>query len=251
MSSDPDFETVFETEAELRALEADLDRQRRDLRTELTAAFRRLHGETLHDAADREYPFTQPEKRAVRRETVGPVELLPEWEAAYRDLAADQRTARERLAAFHRDVFTDLAADQPYSLTVETNAARLDRPYLDLWVRGEAAVVGLEVDNPLTEGYAYRTDRDYSEQDVQNGLQLLSGLADIDIDRFGFLVHDTALVDEDDVRVDTDDPEQLRAHVQVEILDGLAAVDYEFIETEDSPVLAFLEAVEAYGLGGK
>lgn len=248
MDADLDFEELFELERELRALERALDRQRRELRTELTAAFRRCNADTLHDAADRDYPLSRPEKRAVRRETTGPVRLLPEWEAAYRELASDQRTARERLAAFHRDAFTELADAEPYALTVEDRDTGLDRPYLDVRARDGTSVVVLELDNPVTEGYAYRTTSEFTEQDVENALRLHESLPDVDVERFGFLIHDTALID-DDVRTDTADPDRLRAHLRVEILEGLDAVDYTYHRTEGSPLLSFLESVAIRGLG--
>ena len=248
MNSDLDFEEVFELERELRTVERELNDQRTELRTELTAAFRRANADTLHDAAEREYPLSRPEKRAVRRETTGPVRLFSEWEAAYRELAADQRTARERLAAFHRDVFTELAAEEAYTVTVEPGGTSLDGPYLDVRARDGDAVVALAVDNPETEGYAYRTTAEYTEQDVENALRLSESLPDIDVERFGFLTHDTALVD--GVGVDTTDPERLRAYVRAEILEGLDALDYEYVETEGSPILAFLETVDERGLGG-
>jgi hypothetical protein len=249
MSSDRDVEELFELERELRSVERELDRQRLELREELTAAFRRSNADTLHDADERSYPLSRPEKRAVRRETTGPVRLLPEWEEAYRELAADQRTARERLASFHRDAFTAVAASEPYTLTVDGSTTSLDQPYLDVRARGADGVVVLEVDNPVTEGYAYRTTAGYSEQDVENALRLHESLPDVDIERFGFLTHDTALVD-DAVGGDADDPERIRAHLRVEILDGLDAVDYEYLHTEGSPILTLLETVEERGLGG-
>ena len=249
MNSESDFEAVFELERELRSIERELDRQRTELRTELTAAFRRLNADALHDAAEREYPLSKPEKRAVRRETVGPVRLLPEWEETYRDLAADQRTARERLAAFHRDVFVDLADTEPYAVTVETDDAALDRPYLKVRARGVDGVVVLELDNPVTEGYAYRTTEEYTEQDVENALRLHESLPEVDVERFGFLIHDTALVG-DAVGADADDPDRIRAHARAEILEGLDAVDYDYLQTDESPLLAFLEAVADHGLDG-
>jgi hypothetical protein len=248
MDSELDFEEVFELERELRAVEQSLNDQRTELRTELTAAFRRANADTLHDAQDREYPLSRPEKRAVRRETAGPVRLLPEWEDAYRELADDQRTARERLTAFHRDVFTTLAEDVPYTLTAEPGGTSLDQPYLDVRARDGDSVVVLAVDNPVTEGYAYRTTGEYTEQDVENALRLSESLPDIDIERFGFLTHDTALIG--DIDADTTDPERIRAHVRVEILEGLDAVDYEYVETDESPILAFLETVDERGSGG-
>ncbi|AQL42618.1 hypothetical protein BV210_07800 [Halorientalis sp. IM1011] len=248
MNSDLDFEEVFELERELRTVERELNDQRTELRTELTAAFRRANADTLHDAAEREYPLSRPEKRAVRRETTGPVRLFPEWEDAYRELAADQRTARERLAAFHRDAITDLAESEPYTVTVESGGTSLDQPYLDVRARDGDAVVALAVDNPETEGYAYRSTGEYTEQDVENALRLAESLPDIDVERFGFLTHDTALVD--GVGVDTTDPERIRAHVRAEILDGLESLDYEYVETRESPILTFLEAIDERGLNG-
>ncbi len=247
MDTDLDFEEVFELERELRAVERELNDQRIELRTELTAAFRRANADTLHDAEERAYPLSRPEKRAVRRETAGPVRLLPEWEEAYRELASDQRTARERLTGFHRDIFTELAESEPYNVTVETGGTNLDQPYLDVRARDGDGVVVLAVDNPVTEGYTYRTTAAYTEQDVENALRLHESLPDIDIERFGFLTHDTALVG--DIGADTTDPERIRAHVSVEILDGLDAVDYEYVNTERSPLLAFLETADERGLG--
>jgi len=248
MDSDLDFEELFELERELRAVERELHDRRTELLTELTAAFRRANDDTLHDADEREYPLSRPEKRAVRRETTGPVRLFPEWEDTYREVADDQRTARDRLAAFHRDAVTELAAGEPYTVTVEPGGTSLDQPYLDVRARDGDGVVVLTIDNPVTEGYAYRTTAEYTEQDVENALRLSESLPDIDVERFGFLTHDTALVD--GVGVDTTDPERLRAHVRAEILDELDAVDYEYVETEGSPILAFLEAVDERGLGG-
>lgn len=248
MDSDSDFETVFETERELRSIERTLDRQRRTLYEELTAAFRRLNEDNLHDAADREYPLTEPEKRAVRRETTGPVRMLPSWEERYRELAADQREAREQLASFHEDVFSAIAETDTYNLTIEASGTKLDRPYLDLWVRDGDSILVLSVDNPDTEGYAYRTTEEYTEHDIENALQLLEGLDDIDMERFGFLVHDTSLVD-DDVRDDVEDTDQLRARARLQLLEGLEAVDYEYIQTEDSPVLTFIETIDEYDFG--
>ncbi|RXK50038.1 hypothetical protein [Halorientalis pallida] len=246
MDSELDFEEAFELERELRAVERALHDQRTELQTELTAAFRRANADTLHDADQRDYPLSRPEKRAVRRETAGPVRFLPEWEDAYRELADDQRTARERLTAFHRDVFTALAADAPYTVTAEPGGTSLDRPYLDVRARDGDGVVVLAVDNPVTEGYAYRTTDEYTEQDVENALRLHESLPDIDIERFGFVTHDTALVG--DIDADTTEPERIRAHVRVEILEGLDAVDYEYVETDGSPILAFLETVDERGL---
>ena len=249
MNSDLDFEEVFELERELRTVERELNDQRTELRTELTAAFRRANADTLHDAAEREYPLSRPEKRAVRRETTGPVRLFSEWETAYRELAADQRTARERLAAFHRDVFTELAAEEAYTVTVEPGGTSLDGPYLDVRARDGDAVVALAVDNPETEGYAYRTTEEYTEQDVENALRLHESLPEVDVERFGFLIHDTALVG-DAVGADADDPDRIRAHARAEILEGLDAVDYDYLQTDESPLLAFLEAVADHGLDG-
>lgn len=245
MDTDLDFEEVFELERELRAVERELNDQRSELRTELTAAFRRANADTLHDAAEREYPLSRPEKRAVRRETTGPVRLFPEWEDAYRELASDQRTARERLSAFHHDAVTELAGGEPYTVTVETSGSGLDQSYLDVRARDGDSVVVLAVDNPVTEGYAYRTTAEYTERDVENALRLHESLPDIDIERFGFLTHDTALVD--DIGADTADPERIRAHVRVEILDGLDAVDYEYVRTDESPLLLFLETITNRG----
>ncbi|MFB6083565.1 MAG: hypothetical protein ABEJ94_04915 [Halorientalis sp.] len=247
MDADLDFEELFELERELRAVERELRDRRTELRTELTAAFRRANADTLHDAAEREYPLSKPEKRAVRRETTGPVRLFPEWEDTYRAVAEDQRTARERLAAFHRDAVEELADGAPYAVTVERGGTSLDEPYLDVRARDGDGVVALSVDNPVTEGYAYRTTDEYTEQDVENALRLSESLPEIDVERFGFLTHDTALVD--GVGIDTTDPERIRAHVRVEILEGLDAVDYEYVETEGSPILAFLETVDDRGLG--
>lgn len=245
VASEFTMETAFETEAELRSIERELDRQRRALREELTAAFRRLNDDALHDVAEREYPFTTPEKRAVRRETVGPVQLLPEWEESYRDLADDQRTARQRLGEFHRDTFTMLADGEPYSLSVSDPKTNLTRPYLELRVRHEDRTVVLSVDNPVTEGYVYRHSTEYTERDVENALALCADIEDVDVDRLGLRTYNTELVDFTQIRNESDDPEQLRQRVQLEILETLESLDYEPVHTEESPLLAFIETVDA------
>lgn len=240
-------ETAFELEAELRSIERELDRQRTELREELTAAFRRLNGDALHDAADREYPFTTPEKRAVRRETVGPVQLLPEWEERYRDLADDQRTARERLAEFHRDAFTALAEDEPYTVSLSTPKTNLRQPYLEVRAHHDGRTVVLSVDNPLTEGYAYRQTPEYTERDVENALGLCADIEDVDVDRLGLRTYNTDLVDFTRIRNESDDPEQLRRRVQLEILETLESIDYEAVSSEESPLVTFIETIDAYG----
>lgn len=247
MDADLDFATVFATESELRELTARLAERRTELRAALTDAFRRRNADTLRNAGERPYPLTTPEKQAVRRETAGPVTLFPEWEERYEAVADDERAARERLAAFHRDVFAALAAAAPYDLQTEADATVLDRPYLTVRARGERGVVVLELDAGRVEGYTYRTTAAYTERDVENALRLCESLAEVDLGRFDFLTHDTALVDAT-VGAGATDPDRLRDRLRVEILEGLAAVDYEYVETDDSPVLAFLEACEAAGL---
>lgn len=245
MASEFTMETAFELEAELRSIERELDRQRTELREELTAAFRRLNGEALHNASERAYPFTTAEKRAVRRETVGPVKLLPEWEERYRDLRDDQQTARQRLGEFHRDAFAALAEDEPYTVTVSEPRTNLTQPYLEVRARHEDRRVVLSVDNPVTRGYAYCESPAYTDRDVENALGLCADIEDVDIDRLGLRTYNTDLVDFTQIRNESDDPEQLRRQVQVEILETLEDLEFESVDTEQSPLLTFVETVDA------
>jgi hypothetical protein len=248
MDADLAFEEVFEIERELRDVEGRLDTQRRQERDELTAAFREANAETLHDAAERTYPLTAPEKEAVRRSSVGPATLFPDREAEYRDLEADQRDARERLAAFHRDVFAELAADRAYEQTLTATPDRLDEPYLTVRVRNDDDVLVLRVDNPTTEGYVYHAADAYPPADVENAIRLFETVDEIDVDRIGFLTYDNALLDHDSLDGIEPDEERIRAALRVEILDALDRLDYEYVEREDSPVLTYVETIAEGGL---
>lgn len=242
------FDEVFELERDLRAVERDLAEQRRAERAALTEAFRTANAETLHDAAERTYPFTTPEKEAVRRSSVGPATLFPEREADFRDLEADQRRARDQLASFHRDVFAELAADRPYEQDLTLTPDRLDDPYLTARLRRGDDVLVLHVDNPTTEGYTYRAADDYPPEDVESALRLFETIDEIDVDRIGFLTYDNALLDHSSLDGIDPDEDRIRAALRVEILDALAGLDYAYIEREESPVLAYVEAVEEHGL---
>jgi hypothetical protein len=248
MDADLAFDDVFELEGDLREIEVSLAEQRRTERAALTEAFRAANAETLHDAAERTYPLTAPEKEAVRRSSVGPATLFPDREADYRDLEADQRRARERLAAFHRDVFTELAADRAYEQSLTSTPDRLDEPYLTARLRRGDDVLVLRVDNPTTEGYAYRAAEDYPPEDVENALRLFETVDEIDVDRIGFLTYDNALLDHGALDGIERDEERIRAALRVEILDALDGLDYAYIEREDSPVLTYVEAVAEHGL---
>jgi len=247
VESDTTHESLVDLERELRAIERELARQRRELHAELTEAFRRLNEDALHDASERTYPLSEPEKQAVRRETVGPVKLLPDWEETYRELAADQRTARDRLAAFHEDVFGALADEEPYTVETETNARVLDGPYLELRVRADDRVAVFEIDNPETEGYTYRTNGEYTEQDVENALSLCRRIDEVDLERVGFLTYNTDIVDHASISAEIDDPDEFRRRVQVEILETLTDLAYDYVDSEGSPILTVLEALETAG----
>jgi len=248
MDADLDFEEGFEIERELRAVEADLAERREAAREELTAAFRAANAETLHDAGERTYPLSTPEKEAVRRDSVGPATLFPEREADYRDRAADQRRARRELAAFHRDAFAALADGESYEQDLTERADTLDGPYLTARLRDGDDVVVLRVDNPTTEGYAYHAAEASPPADVENALRLFETVDEIDVDRIGFLTHDNALLDHDAIDGDGDE-DRIRAALRVEILDALDAIDYEYVEREDSPLLTYVETVTEHGLG--
>lgn len=247
MESDLAFEEAFDIERELRAVERDLAAQRRESLAALTEAFRAANAETLHDAAERTYPLSAPEKEAVRRSSVGPATLFPDREADYRDLAADQRRARRELAAFHRDAFTTLAEDQSYEQTLTESADALDDHYLTARLRHGNDVVVLRIDNPVTVGYAYHAAEAYPPADVENALRLFETVDDIDTDRIGFLTYDNALLDHDSLDGTADD-ERIRAALRVEILDALDAIDYAYVEREDSPILTCVETVAEHGL---
>ena len=248
MDADLAFEEVFDIERELREIERDLAEQRRTERDALTDAFREANAETLHDAAERTYPLTAPEKEAVRRSSVGPATLFPDREAEYRELRSDQRRARRELASFHRDVFTTLAADQPYEQDVTEAPDRLGEPYATLRLRRGDDVLVLGIDNPTTEGYVYHAAESYPPADVESALRLFETIDEIDVDRIGFLTYDNALLDHGALDGIERDEERIRAALRVEILDALDALDYAYLEREDSPVLAYVEAVEEYGL---
>jgi hypothetical protein len=248
MDADLAFEEVFEIERELRDIEATLDAQRRREREALTEAFREANAETLYDAAERTYPLTTPEKEAVRRSSVGPATLFPEREADYRDLEADQRRARERLADFHRDVFAELGTDRSYEQTLTATPDRLDEPYLTVRVRNGDDVLVLRVDNPTSEGYVYHGADAYPPADVANALRLFETVDEIDVNRIGFLTYDNALLDHGSLDGIEPDEERIRAALRVEILDALDRLDYEYVEREDSPVLTYVETVAEHGL---
>jgi hypothetical protein len=247
MDADLAFEEAFEIERELRAVERDLAEQRRAAREELTEAFRTANAETLHDAAERTYPLSTPEKEAVRRDSVGPATLFPEREADYRDLAADQRRARRELAAFHRDAFAALGAAESYEQRLTETPDDLDDPYLAARLRDGDDEGVLRVDNPTTEGYAYHAADEYPPADVENALRLFETIDEIAVDRIGFLTHDNALLDHGAIDGDADE-DRIRAALRVEILDALESLDYEYVEREDSPLLTYVETVDEHGL---